>query len=348
MNNRMLLASLLVAAVFLLGWAAVMAQTPAADAASAAPAALAADFVASPVIGRPPLSVAFGNTSTGGYTSSLWDFGDGATSTLTHPTHIYTAAGAYTVTLTVGDGVATATASRPRFIHAVYWTYLPLASQDYNPLLYDDFDDTTYDGSYDPALWSFSGAEDVFQAQQQAGVMLFTNGPGISASGADLVTRQPPLRTWQQVQYFEGKLKVSSDRAGDWSSVQLYISSSDIAGRGWFTQCYVGGRPIDTRGRFGCEVAAQEGSQFPREYEKSTFINFDTWYRVRIEADPATGALRFFLNDALFGAHTPADAAALVTARNLRASVGVWNNAANAFSTRYADDILLTPVPPAE
>lgn len=346
MNKRVFLAPLLAAAVLLLGWAAVVAQTPVSSV-DAAPQALVADFVASPVIGRLPLAVAFGNTSTGAYTSSLWDFGDGETSTLTDPTHVYTAAGAYTVTLTVGNGVETATASRPRFIRAVYWTYLPLVNQGYNPLLYDDFDDTAYDGAYDPQLWAFSNAGDIFQARQLAGAMVFTNGSSAAASGADLVTKQPPLRTWQQVQYFEGKLKVSSDRAGDWSSVQLYISSGDIAGHGWFTQCYVGGWP-DARGRFGCEVAVQEDGGFPREYEKSTFIDYDTWYKVRIEADPASGVLRFFLNDALFGVHTPTDAAALVTARNLRASVAVWNNAANAFSTRYADDILLTPVQPPE
>lgn len=347
MLKRILLAPLLVALLLLLGGALALAQAPAPGSASSSPKALVADFVASPTIGRPPLAVAFANTSTGGYTSSLWDFGDGITSTLTHPTHIYTAAGAYTVTLTVGDGVATATAVRPGFVRAVYWTYFPLVGQRYNPLLYDDFSDTTYDGTYDPALWLLSGAS-FFQARQQAGAMVFTNSPAATAGGADLVMKQPALRTWQQVQYFEGKLKISSDRAGDLSVVQLYISSSNIAGHGWFTFCYVGGRPTDTRGRFGCEVAVQEGNQYPREYEKSTFINFDTWYKVRIEADPATGALRFFLNDALFGAHTPADAAALVTARNLRASIGVWNNAANAFSTRYADDILITPAPPAD
>lgn len=348
MDKRMFVTPFLAVTMLVLAWAAVQAQSGAPAAVTAAPQALVADFVASPVIGRPPLTVAFANTSTGGYTSSLWDFGDGSTSTLPHPTHVYTAAGAYTVTLTVSDGVTTATARRPSFIRVVYWTYLPLANQRYNPLLYDDFNDTAYDGAYDPARWSFSGAEDVFQAQQLGGVMVFTNGPAATASGADLVAKQPLLRTWQQVQYFEGKLKVSSDRAGDWSSVQLYLSSGDIAGHGWFTQCYVGGRPTDARARFGCEVAVQEGSRYLREYQKSTFVNYDTWYKVRIEADPAIGVLHFYLNDALFGVHTPTDAAALVTARNLRPAVGVWNNAANAFSTRYADDILLTPVQPPE
>jgi PKD repeat protein len=50
------------------------------------------------------LSVDFTNTSTVGTSPSyLWDFGDGNTSTLSDPTHIYAAGGTYTVCLTVSD-----------------------------------------------------------------------------------------------------------------------------------------------------------------------------------------------------------------------------------------------------
>jgi PKD repeat protein len=64
---------------------------------------LQADFTASPVQGRVPLTVTFTNTSLGFYTDSLWDFGDGITSTHTNPTHTYTLTGTYSVTLTVVD-----------------------------------------------------------------------------------------------------------------------------------------------------------------------------------------------------------------------------------------------------
>jgi len=48
-------------------------------------------------------SFVFTNTGTTGVSYS-WDFGDATTSTLENPTHIYAAAGAYTVTQTVTDG----------------------------------------------------------------------------------------------------------------------------------------------------------------------------------------------------------------------------------------------------
>jgi PKD repeat protein len=60
-----------------------------------------AGFTTSPLTGVAPLTVIFTNTSTGDYTTSLWDFGDGVTSPLKSPTHTYMEAESYIVTLTV-------------------------------------------------------------------------------------------------------------------------------------------------------------------------------------------------------------------------------------------------------
>jgi parallel beta-helix repeat protein len=77
---------------------------------------LQADFTASPTSGTAPLTVTFTNTSSGAYTSNLWHFGDGATSTLENPTHVYTTARAYTVALTVSGADDTDTITRANYI----------------------------------------------------------------------------------------------------------------------------------------------------------------------------------------------------------------------------------------
>lgn len=61
-----------------------------------------AGFTSDKTSGSIPLAVQFTDTSTSGdpITSRLWDFGDGTTSTQINPTHTYTTAGDYTVTLT--------------------------------------------------------------------------------------------------------------------------------------------------------------------------------------------------------------------------------------------------------
>jgi PKD repeat protein len=52
-------------------------------------------------VGKVPLTVTFTDLSSGNPTTWAWLFGDGGTSTLQNPVHVYTAAGIYSVTLTV-------------------------------------------------------------------------------------------------------------------------------------------------------------------------------------------------------------------------------------------------------
>lgn len=66
--------------------------------------------------GELPLTVRFTDESTGDITSWYWDFGDGSTSTLRHPTHTYTKKGTYTVTLTVENRYGTATTTKNNLI----------------------------------------------------------------------------------------------------------------------------------------------------------------------------------------------------------------------------------------
>jgi uncharacterized repeat protein (TIGR01451 family) len=60
-----------------------------------------ADFTASLLSGTAPLTVTFTDRSEGIINAWLWDFGDGFTSGIQHPTHTYAICGVYTITLTV-------------------------------------------------------------------------------------------------------------------------------------------------------------------------------------------------------------------------------------------------------
>jgi PKD repeat protein len=77
---------------------------------------LQASFTAWPTTGIAPLTVVFTNTSTGNYDASLWDFGDGITSTLESPSHIYEMAGVYTVSLAISGLGGTDALTRTNYI----------------------------------------------------------------------------------------------------------------------------------------------------------------------------------------------------------------------------------------
>ena len=69
-----------------------------------------------PTSGTSPLQVGFTDVSSGSPTSWAWDFGDGGTSAQRNPTHTYSTAGSYTVTLTVTNAVGSDTKTRVEYI----------------------------------------------------------------------------------------------------------------------------------------------------------------------------------------------------------------------------------------
>jgi PKD repeat protein len=81
-------------------------------------APLNAAFSPSKTYGAFPLEVNFIDRSTGNASSWSWDFGDGNTSTLQSPTHTFTAAGRYTVSLTVSDGTNSSVTTKTNLIWA--------------------------------------------------------------------------------------------------------------------------------------------------------------------------------------------------------------------------------------
>ena len=79
-----------------------------------------ADFVGAPTAGIVPLTVDFTDLSTESPTSWAWDFGDGGSSTAQHPSHTYTHAGDYTVSLTVSGAAGSDVHTEAGYIHVQY------------------------------------------------------------------------------------------------------------------------------------------------------------------------------------------------------------------------------------
>ena len=162
-----------------------------------------ANFYGAPTSGdAPPLTVVFTNTSTGELTgtltfplSSLWDFGDGSTSTDRNPTHTYTASGVYTVTLHVSNILGSDTLTRVSYITV---NYVPVAA-DFTGTptsglapLGVNFSNTST-GDFTASSWTFgdggsSTATNPFHSYTTPGVYtvsLQVSGPG----GSDTETK---------------------------------------------------------------------------------------------------------------------------------------------------------------
>ncbi|MCQ8893833.1 MAG: DUF2341 domain-containing protein, partial [Methanolinea sp.] len=76
-----------------------------------------AEFKATPATGVAPLSVQFTDLSSNSPTAWQWNFGDGTSNaTVQNPVHNYTAAGTYTVTLTVSNSYGSNTTRKSNYI----------------------------------------------------------------------------------------------------------------------------------------------------------------------------------------------------------------------------------------
>jgi len=243
----------------------------------------------------------------------------------------------------VNDSVDENTLTRPAYIDTPTRVYLPLVMRNAgDPYLYDDFNNPAYDGSYNPAKWRPEG-NDAFEIKQQGGALVFSSGNNLPPQqGAGLQLRQPGARSLKQLQVFEGKLKISSDHAGGYASVELFIRADGIAGHNWWTQCMLG-TSGGSQASFYCDVTTDPGGVFKVEYSTSTPAKLDTWQIFRIEINSATAELRFYLDSAFIGNYVPNDAAALITANTFRPKVTVWNGNASTGATRYVDDVRITP-----
>lgn len=81
------------------------------------PLNITADFGANPLIGNLPLSVTFTDSSTQNPTYWLWDFGDGQSSALQNPVHVYNNKGLYTVSLIAWNQSSTDTMTKTDLIN---------------------------------------------------------------------------------------------------------------------------------------------------------------------------------------------------------------------------------------
>lgn len=165
-----------------------------------------ANFTASPASGLAPLKVDFTNTTISGYTSSAWDFGDGATSTLDHPSHTYTTPGTYSVTLTAGGPGWTDTERKIDYIRV----YQPVtagfrAAPIGGPAPLGVVFTNDSSGDYTHSLWDFGDGLTstqngplihTFTAAGVYTVSLAVSGPG----GTDLLVQKALVTVYTPVQ----------------------------------------------------------------------------------------------------------------------------------------------------
>jgi PKD repeat protein len=218
-----------------------------------------ADFVGDPTAGTVPLTVNFTDLSTGAPTSWSWTFGDGGTSTAQNPSHQYTAAGTYTVSLTATNAYGNDTETKTDYINVSEpgsWT----------DITYDDFEGgwgNYTDGGGDCALYTYGTY--AWQGMNAADIQ---DNSGVASSfyhtGSYNVTSYNTLEVefyfvaismetgedfW--VQYYNGSA---------WYTVAAYAQGIDFSNNTWYIATVTIPRssytfPTNAKIRFMCDAS---------------------------------------------------------------------------------------------
>ncbi|AKB32995.1 cell surface protein [Methanosarcina siciliae HI350] len=178
--------------------------------AGSGPVAPTADFSVNVTEGGVPLAVRFSDESTGSPTAWVWDFGDNETSSEQNPVHTYSAAGNYTVNLTVTNEVGSDSEVKTDYIMLSESSTPeePVAAFTANvtngdvPLTVQFSDEST--GSPTSWFWDF--------------------GDGANS------TEQSPIHTYTSAETYTVNLTVENAAGSDFESKSDYIEVSEASG----------------------------------------------------------------------------------------------------------------------
>jgi len=179
------------------------------------PPPLTAEFVGELTIGGLPLTVQFTDKSTGDITSWLWDFGDGQTSTLQSPSHIYQNFGNYTVSLRVKSQDSSDTETKQDYITVTIpgepeADFVALPTQDKAPLTVQFTDKSECYASF-----TIRGDGGLIIGMKRVPALGHITNWSWDFGDGQTSTQQNPSHVYDQPGYYTVKLTVTSPAGSD-------------------------------------------------------------------------------------------------------------------------------------
>jgi PKD repeat protein len=218
-----------------------------------------ANFSGTPTSGVAPLTVNFSDLSTGSPASWSWSFGDGGTSTAQNPSHAYTTAGTYNVTLTATN----ACGSDPEVKNAYITVTAP---GGWTTITYDTFESglgTYSDGGAD--MSRYTGGTYAYQGVAAADIQ---DNSGTASAFTHTLTYNVSGYTTQEITfYFRAQsMEVGEDfwvlyyNGSAWQTVATYVAGTNFVNGTFYAATVTLTKPSYTfptnaRLRFQCDAS---------------------------------------------------------------------------------------------
>jgi hypothetical protein len=190
----------------------------------------------------------------------------------------------------------------------------------------DDFSDTRFDGTFNSGQWSLYGVA-YTTIKQVDGALLFTKSSTNGPENGKLIT----TLSWspKQFSYIEARIKVNQQHKGNMGNINIWLEKDS-----WYVGC--GFLVGTTQPVFFCNQDEAPFTSADYYQESSSYAAYDRWYTVRIEIDPKTFELTFYLDGKYFGHWRPANADQLLNDK-FNIVIGLWTDNGTAMSGSMDD-----------
>ena len=190
---------------------------------------------------------------------------------------------------------------------------------------YDDFNNPEFDGDFNHSIWNFwhPVTEGVTQGD---GYLKMIGNQFIS-----IIASQHTEAQIIQSYFYESRIRLDPDSKFGSATIKLHI---DLESENyWTTQCGLLASNIAF-----CEMGTRESQSVI--FENSTRIDPDNWYTFRIEVDPISGVIAYFIDGESFGSTSiPVKENGLF---NL--IIGIGPGSTSDTTTAYFDDVNFGPI----
>ncbi|MBN1303169.1 MAG: toll/interleukin-1 receptor domain-containing protein [Anaerolineales bacterium] len=227
---------------------------------------------------------------------------------------LFLAAGVITVFLIVLGGIVVGAVWNPGLTQQAITPTLAIGSESVDSsatgtgiseelVFSDSFEDLSYEGALDTTQWIFPPYYRFLTViEQENGSLVFKRTTLTAEEDGQVQTKT----SWslEDFGYLEARLKIDSQHTGTDGNLNIGIVAGPVGSDGWYSTCGIGlGNP---RPFLWC-IQVTNG-QYPYEYDRAfQALEYDRWYTVRIEINPRSGEIGYYLDGKLLDRWQPTD-----------------------------------------
>ena len=207
------------------------------------------------------------------------------------------------------------------------------------PDLYDNFEDTFFDGKVNPSLWEINGNSRGEATQLNGALIIQTNSREEDGNFA-LYTVNPRTISYQNLEYMEAKFKLDSRQAGKGSFLKIQAVTI-FDQKVWWIECkFTNGTTAypDASCNLQENTFLSDGSPAYSYETEHIPCSYDTWYKIRFVLEPNTGKVSFYLDNKLMGESAFSNITVMRNLGGFSLQVGSWISPQDNM-LGYVDDV---------